>query len=256
MSCDNEYGLPKLVIDLFREKQSVLDAKLKWKIVGSPDFTQLTLTWTADKNSSPVTQYRYENVNSKPQGLYRKKSPSEIRRQRKRKEAYLQRKQEKKSVQNPMSIDQNAVSGSMNSVVNEGQSNDSNIHVQPKVVPPKPRPNVRTRSMAKLPSTPECPRKNDSRSDSDAHLVVSPVSPPSIRSSVSEASVISVDNMEDGVMANIIPELSPQMNKSDIECRDDPKCFQEALSDHVEQLESNIDKTFDTFMDKFKDLLK
>ncbi len=146
------------------------------------------------------------------------------------------------------------VSGAMNSIVNEGQFNsNSSIPAQPKVVPPKPRPTVKTRSMAKLPGTPECPWM----SDNDAHfgLPVSPASPPSVRSSVSEASVANIDYTEDGNIADNTPELSPQLNKSDM-CRDDTKCFQEALSDQVEQIESNIDKTFDTFMYKFKDLLK
>lgn len=254
-----DYGLPKLVIDLFLEKQTHLDTKMKWKIIGSGDYTQLTITWTVDQNSSPVTQHGhgYENVN-KPQqsALYRKKSPSELRRQRQRKATYIKRKQEISNDNKHVSTVQN---GSMKNTVSDTHRDNANPPSE--VVSSKQGPSVKTRSMVKRDSTPECPRVSDDALHDERHPGLSPVSVHSSDQSDHEVSLLttSMDNTVEGAAAELshsVYECSVTSCESPSKSEGEDTTLREALSLQFTQFESSMDTKFDAFMARFNDIIK
>ena len=76
----SELGLPDTVVDFMRHQNRAEGLKFTWKIFSTDDgYSQLTPTW------------RQPSVNAKPIH-YRKKSPSEIRRDTYRKQDYMQKK--------------------------------------------------------------------------------------------------------------------------------------------------------------------
>ncbi len=90
-------GLPKIVVDLIQNENVNMNDNLRWKVVCNNNITQLTLTW--DKNSPYIPVYhdqvsnRYGHGNERHRyNMYRRKSPSEIRRNQRRKIQFLQRR--------------------------------------------------------------------------------------------------------------------------------------------------------------------
>ena len=79
-------GLPQIVIDFLKEKSQDSGQKFKWKIMsGSNGFSQVTLQWT----HSTITN----KENGQNMKYYRKKTPSELRRDSERKKVFMDRKQ-------------------------------------------------------------------------------------------------------------------------------------------------------------------
>ncbi len=166
---DNKLGLPKIVAEL-------IDGEFSWKVVCKNNFTQLTLTWdkACDINSQYVpvphdqvnkhyghgyNNNRYNIMNS---GQYRRKTPSEIRRNQRRKMEFHQKRLENDNKGgSSMPIASKSKHGAENpsrdcvnnvSVVSECHKKTShNGKIDKETVPAKSvkKPSVQTRSMAK-----------------------------------------------------------------------------------------------------------
>ena len=174
ITMDGQLGLPRILADLISSENADFDGSFRWKVVCDNSHTQLTLTWdkAVTKNSPyrpiPVHHdhnnmyYGHGNQNNRyGNGLYRRKTPSEIRRNQRRKIQHLQKRLEhgqnrgeipngkcatERDVPAPQSV-----SNIMNdAVVMEVASPEGCIAKVPEK-PPKctPKPNVKTRSMAK-----------------------------------------------------------------------------------------------------------
>ena len=96
MAHTQDYGLPKLVCDLLKDQQSKTGQSMDFKISSSGKGTKLILTWTpCSINRQYSTQVN--GVSVPPKG-YRRKSPSELARDQRRKEVFVTRKRQNNGV--------------------------------------------------------------------------------------------------------------------------------------------------------------
>lgn len=159
------YGLPKLVDDLLRSKMSEKELNLKFKVVSSGNFTQLTLTWIGPGDSHTNQNRSFNRPNGvhnnnkhyQP-GLYRKKTPCEIRRDQRRKQEFRLNLQQKQTSNQSQVKASKSVSTPVICKITDTPSKMSSkqCHIAGKV-------GVKTRSMT-VNDTPECARKDISQS--------------------------------------------------------------------------------------------
>ena len=103
---DTQLGLPKIVVDLISMENVKFGDNLTWKVISNQGFTELILTWDktgANYSPKPVQLPMFnqqENINNRYGHTYgyRKKTPSELKRDQRRKQDYMQRQSQKKKV--------------------------------------------------------------------------------------------------------------------------------------------------------------
>ena len=91
-------GLPQLVINLLEDQKRRAGIKLKTKLVMDEGFTQLTLTWLpVNKPNSDMNSGHGQVMKPLHFKNMRKKAPSELRRDKARKEAYKKNIQQREN---------------------------------------------------------------------------------------------------------------------------------------------------------------
>lgn len=107
---EKQFGLPDMLEMLIKTETEDYGGFLKWKVVCNQDFTQVTLTWdkqAKSRNSIPVPIHHDQAINNRYTGYgykqrpmgqncgpipgYRKKTPSELRRDQERKRKFQQK---------------------------------------------------------------------------------------------------------------------------------------------------------------------
>ncbi len=148
---DTQLGLPKIVVDLISGENMNFGDNLTWKVVSNKGYTELILTWDKGANYNPQDQlhmFKHHDHKNNRYG-YRKKTPSEIRRDQKRKQEYLQSK--RKTVSSHESEPSNMIRNdiSTDSVPSMCEYIGTVSHKPSVSQKPASKCNMKTRSMAK-----------------------------------------------------------------------------------------------------------
>ena len=88
MCTELPFGLPQIVVSLLEDQRQKSGLKLKSKIIMDGDFTQVTLTWLPDTAGMDTKHVNCQVKKPSYVIPMRKKAPSEIRRDRARREEY------------------------------------------------------------------------------------------------------------------------------------------------------------------------
>ncbi len=230
---DAHLGLPETVINLIGTENVHFGQNLTWKVVSNNSFTQLTLIWDKPNSiysthSQPIYHDQYvnnrynghgygpgprdrghmhhdQNINNNghgyyPPGLYRRKTPSELRRSQRRKMQYMQKCLQRENQHAiPAGEAAKASAPTQCSTGSDSDTADGNITGCPKsscsevkVTPKKrtvaktiPQVTVKTRSMAKTDHN--CDTVENARDN----ILVSPMkvlSPESVHNSIHQES--------------------------------------------------------------------
>ena len=258
---DTHLGLPKIVTDLISSENVNFGGNLRWKVVCDNNFTQVTLTWDkAGAKNSPYIPVYHDQVNHRyghgsnqnnryNNALYRRKSPSEIRRDQHRKIQFLQKRlqngdRKRGESSNGQSVNDQDDPPIVNSMpvadTNERQNKKTSpiACVSTDTVPTKyvPKSNVKTRSMAKQEDSQiETPRNMSSASPAMVMSSPSTVSNDTLLSCGDTESLASVcDNPHND---QDLCEKVPKYDSSDSESESDdpdptmaPGCYNDECS--------------------------
>ncbi len=115
-------GLPQLVMLLLREQEKS-SAKLTWNIFKSDRVTKLTLSWLEPDIDNSAKTGRSVSC---PQG-FRRKSPSELRRDKKKKEEFRKRKRQQNLVGKSSDIAHKQTGTYGGSMCNEHESSTASV---------------------------------------------------------------------------------------------------------------------------------
>lgn len=248
MAMDNKLGLPKIVAELISGENVDFDGEFSWKVVCKNNFTQLTLTWdkACDINSQYVpvphdqvnNKYnghgynnRYNIMNS---GQYRRKTPSEIRRNQRRKMEFLQNRlaNDNKGGDN-MPIVSKSKHGAENpsrdlvsnvSAVSKCHKKTSHVGKFDKAVPANSVkiPSVQTRSMAKNEDS-FCQIEGPRAQSSNEYMVTS--------------SPVTVNN--DTVMSSFVSDNEPLVSEGEYDHDETNNIETKDSSDSEDDMESD-----------------